>query len=81
MSQEQQDAVIKELVAAEKIKTEYMIEKGTSARNDGGASEQLEKLTKGHMEAHKVSYSDALLAVTSTPEGGALYKQTLAGSN
>ena len=81
MPQDQQDAVLKELVAAEKIKSEYMIEKGTSARNDGGASEQLEKLTKSHMEANKVSFSDAMLAVTSTPEGAALYKQTLAGAN
>lgn len=82
MEASQRDAVISELAAAEKIKTEFMFEKGTSARGSDDPEEQLEKMVKSYQEKNKdLSYGDAYEAVVATAEGKALYTKSLPKAN
>lgn len=73
MDEASREAVLKELQAAEKIKADYLVEKGTSARGEDDPVSKLEVLAKKYAEEKNVTKEAAMTEVLNTPQGAELY--------
>jgi cell division protein FtsB len=67
------EVVLKELKAAEKIKAQYLVEKGSSARGEDDPVSKLESLAKKYANDKNVTKEAAMAEVLNTQEGRELY--------
>lgn len=65
--------VMGELKKADKITSEYFVEKGTSATGGDDPSQELEKMAKSFASENKVDFNKAYAEVLKTEEGKRLY--------
>lgn len=73
MDEASREVVLKELKAAEKVKSDYIIEKGTSHVSEDSAEGKLETLAKKYADEHNVTKEAAMTKVLMTPQGQELY--------
>lgn len=73
MDEASREAVLKELKAAEKIKSDYLVEKGTSALSEDDPVSKLEVLAKKYADEKNVTKEAAMAEVLKTREGAELY--------
>lgn len=76
MDEASRETVLKELKAAEKIKSDYLVEKGTSARGEDDPVSKLEVLAKKYADENNVTKEAAMTEVLKTREGAELYNAT-----
>lgn len=81
MKKEDRDIVMAGMKTADKITSDYFLEKGTSARGADDPEAKLDVLAKAEMKASKTDYAQAYDAVTKTDEGKKLYEQSLPALN
>ena len=77
MDEAGRDSVLKELTAAEKVKSEYFVEKGTSARSADDPVSKLDVLAKKYAGENNVTKEAAMAAVLQTTEGADLYAASM----
>lgn len=73
MDDASRETVLKELKAAEKIKSDYFIEKGTSVLSEDDPVSKLDVLAKKYASEKNITKEAAMTAVLSTTEGMELY--------
>lgn len=83
MDEDTREITLKSLESAEKVKKDFLLEKGSSASDiDTDPEAKLDKMAKSYQEKNDgVSYADALEEVSKSAEGKELYKQTLPKAN